>query len=541
MNLSIGEKIINEEGIIINNFNLVYGEKVLYKDTSIKLLKGGRYGFIGENGKGKSSILKVIKDIYINNTQSINILYVNQEFTELELSPFEILDSVNKDNNYYQLKIRQEEIEKIFNEIDLDENKMEVLTEELDYIENELKRLNPERERHKIKSILNGLGFEDLNIKSKFLSGGWQSRINIAKALYLEPDVLMLDEPTNHLDLEAIIWLGDYLEKYNENKILVIVSHNIGFINSVCNNIINIETINSKQSLCYYKGNYSKFKIMFDMKVRNLENEHQKYLKRIKEMKKNNKKKSFIDDYILKNKVDIIKQNIGLINFKDLNSESNIHNNIHNNIISVDNLTFGYDNILFENLSFGLDLNSKVILAGKNGCGKSTLLKLIMDNNKNNNITINSKIKIGYYTQHFENNLPNDKTPTEYLTNLFNIESLEVRKILGRVKLEASHHLKLISELSGGQKARVAIAKLMLEENDFLILDEPTNHLDITTVDVLIDGLKMFNGGLLIVTHETELIEQEGFELWVLEDKKIKKMEYQDYYNSILNNLAYKN
>lgn len=151
-----------------------------------------------------------------------------------------------------------------------------------------------------------------------------------------------------------------------------------------------------------------------------------------------------------------------------------------------------------------------------------------MDNN-------NPKIKIGYYNQHFENYLPNDRSPTEYLTELFNMESLEVRKILGRVKLETSHHLKLISELSGGQKARVAIAKLMLEQNDFLILDEPTNHLDITTVDVLIEGLKMFNGGLLIVTHEMELIEQEGFELWVLEDKKIKKMEYQDYYDSILN------
>jgi ATP-binding cassette, subfamily F, member 1 len=535
MNLSIGEKIINEEGIIINNFNLAYGEKVLYKDATIKLLKGGRYGFIGENGKGKSSVLKVVKDIYINiQSINVNVLYVNQEFTELELSPFEILDSVNKDQNYYRLKIRQEEIEKIFNEDDLDENKMEVLTEELDNIENELKRLNPERERHKIRTILKGLGFENINIKSKLLSGGWQSRINIAKALYLEPDVLMLDEPTNHLDLEAIIWLGDYLEKYNENKILVIVSHNIGFINSVCNNIINIESINSKQSLCYYKGNYSKFKNMFDMKVRNLENEHQKYLKKIKEMKRNNKKKSVIDEYILKNKVDIIKQNIGLINFKDQNSQT-INNVIHsNNIISVDNLTFGYDNILFENLSFGLDVNSKVILAGKNGCGKTTLLKLIMDNN-NNNIIINPKIKIGYYNQHFENNLPNDKSPTEYLTELFNMESLEVRKILGRVKLEASHHLKLISELSGGQKARVAIAKLMLEQNDFLILDEPTNHLDITTVDVLIEGLKMFNGGLLIVTHETELIEQEGFELWVLEDKKIKKMEYQDYYNKIIN------
>lgn len=154
MNLSIGEKIINEEGIIINNFNLAYGEKVLYKDTTIKLLKGGRYGFIGENGKGKSSVLKVIKDIYIQSItmESINILYVNQEFTELELSSFEILDSVNKDNSYYQLKIRQEEIEKIFNTDELDENKMEKLTEELVNIENELKRLNPERERHKINN-----------------------------------------------------------------------------------------------------------------------------------------------------------------------------------------------------------------------------------------------------------------------------------------------------------------------------------------------------------------------------------------------------
>ena len=517
---------MNFEDIIINDFNLVFGdnnrELVLFKDTEIKLLKGGRYGFIGENGKGKSSLLKAIKE-----RVKIDTLYVNQEFTETELSPFEILDSVNKDTHYYKLKIRQEEIEEYFNN-EIEEEEMELLTEELNKIEIELRILNPERERHKIKTILSGLGFEDINIKSKFLSGGWQSRINIAKALYLEPLLLMLDEPTNHLDLEAIIWLSNYLEKYNENKILVIVSHNIGFINNVCNYIINIE--NNK--LCYYKGNYSKFKTMFDMKIKNLENEHQKYLKRIKEMRKANKKKSVIDDYILKNKVNIIKQNIGLINFQDMKKIKNV--NVDVNVISVDNLTFGYNDqrLLFENLSFGLDLNSKVILAGKNGCGKSTLLKLIIDN-YNNYMNINCKI--GYYTQHFEKTLPSDKSPTEYLTELFNIESLEVRKVLGRVKLESSHHLKLISELSGGQKARVAIAKLILEENDFLILDEPTNHLDITTVDVLIEGLKMFNGGLLIVTHEMELIEQENFQLWVLEDKKIKKMEYQDYYNNILN------
>jgi ATP-binding cassette subfamily F protein 1 len=513
---------MNSEDIIINDFNLVYGELVLFKDTEIKLLKGGRYGFIGENGKGKSSLLKVIKE-----RVKIDTLYVNQEFTETELSPFEILDSVNKDNHYYQLKIKQEEIEDKFNN-EIDEEELDLLTEELNKIEIELRILNPEREKHKIRTILKGLGFEDINIKSKFLSGGWQSRINIAKALYLEPTLLMLDEPTNHLDLEAIIWLSNYLEKYNENKILVIVSHNIGFINNVCNYIINIE--NNK--LCYYKGNYSKFKTMFDMKVKNLENENQKYLKKLKELKKNNKKKEVIDNFILKNKVTIIKQNIGLINFHDIKKTKNV--NVDVNVISVDNLTFGYNNqkLLFENLSFGLDLNSKVILAGKNGCGKSTLLKLIIDNHSMN---INNNYKIGYYNQHFENTLPSDKSPTEYLTELFNIESLEVRKVLGRVKLESSHHLKLISELSGGQKARVAIAKLMLEENDFLILDEPTNHLDITTVDVLIDGLKMFKGGLLIVTHEMELIEQENFQLWVLEDKKIKKMEYQDYYNYILN------
>lgn len=516
---------MNFEDIIINDFNLVFGDKVLFIDTEIKLLKGGRYGFIGENGKGKSSLLKEIKE-----RVKMDTLYVNQEFTETELSPFEILDNINKDKHYYQLKIRKEEIEEYFNN-EIEEEEMEQLTEELNKIEIELRNLNPERERHKIKTILKGLGFEDINIKSKYLSGGWQSRINIAKALYLEPDLLMLDEPTNHLDLEAIIWLSNYLEKYNENKILVIVSHNIGFINGVCNYIINIE--NNK--LCYYKGNYSKFKTMFDMKVKNLENEHQKYLKKIKEMRKANKKKSVIDDYILKNKVNIIKQNIGLINFQDIKNPKNTPSlKTVNNIISVDNLTFGYNNqrLLFENLSFGLDLNSKVILAGKNGCGKSTLLKLIIDNHIN--ININNNYKIGYYNQHFEKTLPNDKSPTEYLTELFNIESLEVRKVLGRVKLEPSHHLKLISELSGGQKARVAIAKLMLEENDFLILDEPTNHLDITTVDVLIEGLKMFNGGLLIVTHEMELIEQENFELWVLEDKKIKKMEYQDYYNKYI-------
>ena len=181
-----------------------------------------------------------------------------------------------------------------------------------------------------------------------------------------------------------------------------------------------------------------------------------------------------------------------------------------------------------EKLNFGLDMDSRIVLIGKNGSGKSTIFKLITENlkPKSGRISLNNKVRIGYYDQHFENSLPFDKTPVEFLESKVNRDFYDkkpehvVRGFLGKMKLEGNAHTQKIGSLSGGQKARVALVKIILESPHFLLLDEPTNHLDLETIEGLIECLEEYNGGLMVITHEAELVGKLNANLWILEDKK---------------------
>ena len=211
-------------------------------------------------------------------------------------------------------------------------------------------------------------------------------------------------------------------------------------------------------------------------------------------------------------------------------------NYISSNIVNFDNVSFSYDsNQILSNVSFGLSMDSKVTLVGLNGSGKSTIMKLIMDDikPKNGEIIIKDGIRIGYYNQHFDQQLPFDKTPIEFLMDMIPVKTNNkietVRKYLGSISLDGSSHTKLIGELSGGQKARVALVKLMFDSPHMLLLDEPTNHLDIETVEALIDCLSLYNGGILLITHEPELINNLTNKIWFL-DKETKKINYKINY-----------
>lgn len=210
--------------------------------------------------------------------------------------------------------------------------------------------------------------------------------------------------------------------------------------------------------------------------------------------------------------------------------EASYHNS---SLVSFQKLNFGYeDNIIFNDASFGLDIDSRVVLLGKNGSGKSTLLKLIVGELQpdiNTEMYISGKTRIAYYHQHFENFLPSDLTPVDFLTNHIpeelshqNPQQL-IRRYLGCMKLEAQAHTAPIETLSGGQKARVAIVYLIFQKPNLILFDEPTNHLDIETIEALIEALKEYNGGVMIITHEPQLVMELEYDLWLLKDKKIKK------------------
>ena len=515
------------DSISINNFSLSVSGKSLFQDSPLIVSPGNIYGLIGKNGCGKSSLLKQLSLTNLFADNKIRVLYVEQELDVSDKNPVDIIFSSNSKLAYIteqidmiekEIKSLQDKEEPIYEDDLLLENLMNKYQE----FQNQIIGFNKEAEISKIKSILYGLGFthESMEQSCIIFSGGWRMRISLARALYIEPDLLLLDEPTNHLDLEAIIWLSNYMESWK--GVAIIVSHNIGFLNETCSQIMNIENL----KLVTYRGNYTMFKKSLEQKQKNQIKIYEAYEKKLKEFKKNNSSKSAVDEFIKKNQVlKPEKQYYVKINFQPTNS-------FKSHVIKLEDLCFSYsDKEILKNVEIGIDMNTRATLVGLNGSGKSTLMKLISGEIKpsSGTVWIQNNLRIGYYNQHFEEQLPMDKTPIEYLIDRIpdNLKDgnreITVRSYLGNVKLEGNAHNKKINELSGGQKARVALVKLIFQQPHVLLLDEPTNHLDIETVEALINGLKDFNGGILLITHEPELINSLESELWIM-DKNTKQV-----------------
>ena len=515
------------DSISINNFSLSVSGKSLFHESPLIISPGNIYGLIGKNGCGKSSLLKQLSLSNLFADNKIRVLYVEQELDVSDKNPVDIIFSSNSKLEYIteQIEIIEKEIKNLQDKeepIYEDDLLLENLMNKYQEFQNQIIGFNKEAEISKIKSILHGLGFthDSMEQSSSIFSGGWRMRISLARALYIEPDLLLLDEPTNHLDLEAIIWLSNYMESWK--GIAIIVSHNIGFLNETCSQIMNIENL----KLVTYRGNYTMFKKSLDQKQKNQIKIYDAYEKKLKEFKKNNSSKSAVDEFIKKNMVPKPdKQYYVKINFQPTNS-------FKSHVIKLEELCFSYsDKEILKNVEIGIDMNTRATLVGLNGSGKSTLMKLISGEIKpsSGTVWIQNNLRIGYYNQHFEEHLPMDKTPIEYLIDRIpdNLKDgnreITVRSYLGNVKLEGNAHNKKINELSGGQKARVALVKLIFQQPHVLLLDEPTNHLDIETVEALINGLKNFNGGILLITHEPELINSLESELWIM-DKNTKQI-----------------
>lgn len=528
--------IYTSDSISINNFSLSVSGKSLFQDSSLIISPGNIYGLIGKNGCGKSSLLKQLSLTNLFADNKIRVLYVEQELDISDKNPVDIIFSSNSKLAYIteQIEIIEKEIKNLQDKeepIYEDDLLLENLMNKYQEFQNQIIGFNKEAEISKIKSILHGLGFthDSMEQSSSIFSGGWRMRISLARALYIEPDLLLLDEPTNHLDLEAIIWLSNYMESWK--GIAIIVSHNIGFLNETCSQIMNIENL----KLVTYRGNYTMFKKSLEQKHKNQIKLYDAYEKKLKEFKKNNSSKNGVEEFIKKNLVPKPeKQYYVKINFQPTNS-------FKSHVIKLEDLCFSYsDKEILKNVEIGIDMNTRATLVGLNGSGKSTLMKLISGEIKpsSGTVWIQNNLRIGYYNQHFEEQLPMDKTPIEYLIDRIpdNLKDgnreITVRSYLGNVKLEGNAHNKKINELSGGQKARVALVKLIFQQPHVLLLDEPTNHLDIETVEALINGLKNFNGGILLITHEPELINSLESELWIM-DKNTKQVS--KYLNSYEN------
>ncbi|XP_062139861.1 ATP-binding cassette sub-family F member 1 [Drosophila sulfurigaster albostrigata] len=534
--------------IKIENFTISAKGNDLFVNANLLIAHGRRYGLVGPNGHGKTTLLRHIATRAFAIPPNIDVLLCEQEVVATDKTAIDtILDA---DVKRTELLKKSEELEKQFAGGDL------TVQEELNDTFAELKAIGAYSAEARARRILAGLGFskEMQDRPTNKFSGGWRMRVSLARALYLEPTLLMLDEPTNHLDLNAVIWLDNYLQGWK--KTLLIVSHDQSFLDNVCNEIIHLD----QKKLQYYKGNYSMFKKMFVQKRREMIKEYEKQEKRLRELKAHGqskkaaekKQKETLTRKQEKNKSKQQKQDEDegpqellarpkeyIVKFRFPEPSQ-----LQPPILGVHNITFAFDGQkpLFIKADFGIDLTSRVAIVGPNGVGKSTFLKLLLGElePQQGEQRKNHRLHVGRFDQHSGEHLTAEESAAEYLQRLFNLPHEKARKALGSFGLVSHAHTIKMKDLSGGQKARVALAELCLSAPDVLILDEPTNNLDIESIDALAEAINEYEGGVIIVSHDERLIRETGCTLYVIEDQTINEIdgEFDDYRKEVLDSLG---
>merc|ERR1712141_474484 len=533
--------------IKIDKFSIAAKGKDLFRDASLSISAGRRYGLVGPNGHGKTTLLRHIGSRALQIPPNIDVLYCEQEVVADEKTALEtVLISDEKRTSLL----------KECKSLEAEQEKGKDVTARLNEVYDELRAIGADQAEPKARRLLSGLGVtrEMQERPTNKFSGGWRMRVSLARALYIEPTLLMLDEPTNHLDLNAVIWLDNYLQ--NWKKTLLVVSHDQSFLDNVCTDIIHLDQC----KLWYYKGNYSMFKKMVVQKRRELLKEYEKQEKRIRDAKisgsskkkAESKAKEVLTRKQQKNQSKLQKNDdeSGPVELLEKPREYLVKfrfpetSQLQPPILGLYNVSFNYPDqpSLFKDVEFGIDMESRVAIVGPNGVGKSTFLKLLMGDLEavSGEMRKNARLKIGRFDQHSGEHLTPDETPTEYLMRLFNLPVEKARKQLGSFGLQSHAHTIKMKDLSGGQKSRVALAELTLSAPDVVILDEPTNNLDIESIDALAEAIGEYQGGVIIVSHDERLIRETNCQLWVIEEQTINEIEgdFDDYRREVLEQLG---
>lgn len=515
--------------ISLKDIKVLVPNKILIEKSDLIISFGRKYGLIGKNGTGKSTLLKKLYNREFKIPTKLDMFYVEQE--EIGNDDKTVYESIYESN--IQRKKLFEKYETLEEQLNNCCEINEELLEKYNRISEKIRSGGYEKDESTIRKILYGLGFtqKEQNMPTSQFSGGWKMRISLAKALYLKPKLLLLDEPTNHLDLNAVIWLTNYLIHWKNS--LIVISHDRNFLNSVCTDILQIENC----KLNSYRGNYDSYLKIYKTNISKWEKDWEKFSKIVKAMKKKNKNKDIIDKYVKENMVDRppkpYKVSLRFC-FKTYIAEEN------EPILEIKNLSFGFDNLLYENCDLIVKSNDRISIVGKNGVGKSTLFQIIQKKYEpmNGYCDYDNRLRIGYYHQHATDVLPLLETAVSYIQSLNSeISVQEIRKHLGTVGLDGKLHNQQMQFLSGGQKSRVLFVSSFVCNPHLLLLDEPTNHLDIETIDALIKGINNFEGAVIMITHNINIIEKTGCQIYELSNKNLNITDFETYQSKILDEI----
>lgn len=529
--------------IQVNNLDKFYGAEPILRDLELEIHLGEKWGLVGRNGCGKTTLMKILagKEEYdrgdIRVAQNCRISYLEQEPEfEAGISIYQELRNLFSDLDQLQEAI--EATRKQMSDHSLNQEQLRLLVEEHYHLSEAYDQKGGFLTEGRIQGVLRGLGFpkERWINSAAVLSGGERTRLALAKILLVSCDLLLLDEPTNYLDMAAIEWLEEYLKAQFKGAVLII-SHDRFFLDRVIQGIFELEFGKMKR----YRGNYSDYRIQKDLNLQAQTKAYQVQQKYLQKQEKfireagaseKSKRKAHSLEKRLEKVERIERPSTGE---KSLKMNFRSHEASGREVLALEGVSKGFDNkVIFRDLNLRIEYGDRVGLIGPNGAGKTTLIKMVlgMDSPDTGRVRLGYEVYPGYFPQ-IADDSDLQGTPFEMVMGMADLDNTEARTILGRFLFNGDDVFKSISDLSGGEKRRLSLIKLMLSQANLLVLDEPTNHLDLESIEAVEKALADFDGTVLAVSHDRYFLNKVvNRYLAVLDEKLTPFSSYQDYLDS---------